>query len=186
MADKNERYYQAYLQHNHISRRGLLRGIFNAGQKAQQQISQAMYQRAATRPPQAVAEPLFMQNCTGCGDCVVACPYGLIQIQDQKAVLQIDYCACDHCGKCTEQCQTGALSSEVRSDTELRPHFHRLCLQQQGRNCQFCRMACAVNAIRFDADSKKMLLDNELCNGCGECKLSCPTHHIELNLSITL
>ncbi|TNG96106.1 ferredoxin-type protein NapF, partial [Pasteurellaceae bacterium USgator41] len=44
MTKKNERYYQAFLQHNHISRRGLLRGVFNAGQKAQQQISSEVYQ----------------------------------------------------------------------------------------------------------------------------------------------
>ncbi|KGQ71550.1 hypothetical protein OA57_00315 [Chelonobacter oris] len=183
MAEKNERYYQAFMQHNHVSRRGLLRGIFHAGQKAQRQISREPYRRNAPRPPQAVAEPLFLQNCTACGDCVAACPYGLIQIQDQKAVLEIEYCNCDLCGKCSDSCQSGALSREVRSDTGLRPHFHRLCLQQQGRNCAFCRQSCTQHAITFDAGSQKMQLNTELCNGCGECKIRCPSHYIDLKLT---
>lgn len=184
MSDKNERYYQAYLQHNHISRRGLLRGIFNAGQKAQQQIQQEVYQRACARPPQAVAEPHFLQRCTGCGDCVRACPYGLISLQEGKAQLSIEYCGCDLCGKCTDSCQTGALAREVRSDTELRPHFHRLCAQQQGKRCDFCRQACSTQAIAFDSTTRQMTLNSEHCNGCGECKIACPTHHIELKLAI--
>ncbi len=182
MTKKNERYYQAFMQHNQISRRGLLRGIFNAGQKAQQQISNEIYQRQAPRPPQAVAEPLFLKNCTGCGDCVSVCPYGLIRIQGQKAMLEIDFCACDHCGKCTDICQTGALSRQVRSDTELRPHFSHLCIRQQGRHCTFCETACTPQAISFDASSKKMRLDEQRCHGCGECKISCPSHYIALKV----
>ncbi|TNH03915.1 ferredoxin-type protein NapF [Testudinibacter sp. TR-2022] len=180
MSGKNERYYQAFLQHNHISRRGLLRGVFNAGQKAQQQISSEVYQRQATRPPQAVAEPLFLKFCNGCGDCVSACPYGLIRLQNQKAVLEIDFCSCDLCGKCTETCQTGALHHEVRSDTELRPHFSYLCLRQKGRSCTLCETSCATNAISFDRASQKIILDSERCNGCGECKIRCPSSYIDL------
>lgn len=184
MNEKNERYYQAFMQHNHVSRRGLLRGIFNAGQKAQQQIRAEVYQRSAARPPQAVAEPLFIQRCTRCGDCVRHCPYGLLQIYEQQVVLEIEYSACDLCGKCTESCQSGALAHEVRPDTELRPHFDRLCLQQRGKTCEFCRDSCPQQAISFDFTSQTMQLNHQSCNGCGECKISCPSHHITLQLSV--
>ncbi|SMB80218.1 ferredoxin-type protein NapF [Pasteurella testudinis DSM 23072] len=179
---KNERYYHAFMQHNHISRRGLLRGVFNAGQKAQQQIETEIYQRQAPRPPQAVAEPLFLKHCNGCGDCVSACPYGLISIQAQKAVLEIDFCSCDLCGKCTDACQTGALTPQVRADSELRPHFGHLCLRQKGRSCSLCETGCPVNAITFDSSHRKMQVDPQRCNGCGECKIRCPSHYIELKL----
>ena len=51
---KKETYYQAYLSHNAISRRGLFRGIFGAVEHPPGEN-----QRAANHPPFAAREDLF-------------------------------------------------------------------------------------------------------------------------------
>ncbi|MGF7453558.1 ferredoxin-type protein NapF [Pasteurella bettyae] len=164
MQGKNEQYYQAYLSHHHISRRRLLRGVFHPVEK----VVEKHIVRLATRPPFAAEEALFLIACTGCGDCVSACPHHLIQIQQHKAVLEIDYMSCNLCGKCAEVCASHALHPAFKKDTELRPHFSNQCLIKQHQACSSCQQQCPQQAISVD-----LVVDNERCNGCGECKISC-------------
>lgn len=81
---KDERYYQAYLSHHVISRRHLFRGILGGTEKHFEQESK----RLATRPPFAAPEHLFVSVCNGCGDCVAACPNGVLQIVEGKEQLE--------------------------------------------------------------------------------------------------
>ena len=47
-----------------------------------------------------------LDKCTGCGTCVLACPFGAIEIVDGKAKI---YESCVDCGACVDQCPEGAL-----------------------------------------------------------------------------
>ena len=47
--------------------------------------------------------------CTGCGDCVQACPYGVFAMSNGKAVVQ-NAEACRLCGRCTRCCAPGAIT----------------------------------------------------------------------------
>ncbi|MEG9533343.1 ferredoxin-type protein NapF [Mannheimia indoligenes] len=179
---KDERYYAAYLEYNRISRRGLFRALIGGGQKAQAESAAELLKRAVARPPFAVAEPLFLKSCNGCGDCVSACPYGLILLKEGKASLEIDFSACDLCGKCAEVCSTGALALNVPPDTGLRPNVDLSCVRQYHQSCLFCETACKTSALSFNSTTRKMQLDNEKCNGCGECKTACPHNYINLAL----
>lgn len=180
---KDERYYNAYFTHNHISRRGLFRALLGGGQKAHLQNQADLLKRSAARPPFAVAEPLFLKQCNGCGDCVKACPYGLILLKDNQASIEIDFSACDLCRECANACQTGALALNTKPDTGLRPEFDFACLRQHNQPCKFCETACPQQAISFNSSTKKMQLDNEKCNGCGECKVACPQSYVSLQLA---
>ncbi|MBN6071316.1 ferredoxin [Aggregatibacter actinomycetemcomitans] len=71
---KNEAYYQAYLNHNAISRRGLFRGIFGATAPSVEN------QRTANRSPFAAREDLFLTVCNGCGECKIACFISVIRL----------------------------------------------------------------------------------------------------------
>lgn len=179
---KDERYYAAYLEHNRISRRGLFRALIGGGQKAQAESSAELLKRTAARPPFAVAEPLFIKQCNGCGDCVSACPYGLIVLKADKATIEIDFSACDLCGKCAEVCSTGALSLTVPPDTGLRPTFDFSCIRQHKQHCLFCETVCPTTAISFNPNTQKMQVDNDKCNGCGECKIACPQNYVQLRV----
>ncbi|MFA9500702.1 ferredoxin-type protein NapF [Mannheimia sp. E30BD] len=179
---KDERYYAAYLEHNRISRRGLFRALIGGGQKAQAESTGEWLKRQAARPPFAVAEPLFLKNCNGCGECVKACPYGLIILKESKAILEIDFSACDLCGNCATACPNGALASNTQPDTGLRPTFDFSCLRQNNQACFFCETACREQAISFDLTTRKMQLNSDKCNGCGECKTACPQHYVSLQV----
>lgn len=174
MKEKDERYYQAYLKHNKISRRGLLRGIF-----PQEQLSASgSTKRQIARPPFSCAEHIFISHCNGCGNCSQACPYGLIHIENQLARLNIDYSACDFCAQCAIACPTNVLHPSFKADTQLRPSFQANCLKQQNQSCNTCQLACPQQAISAD-----LSVNHEKCNGCGECKLACFVCAIKLVLN---
>jgi len=47
------------------------------------------------------------EKCTGCGDCVEACPSNAVQLQDEKANVSTDDCI--DCGACVDACTTGSM-----------------------------------------------------------------------------
>ncbi len=54
---------------------------------------------------------LFPDKCTYCGECVKACPPGVISlIEDKNAkTLTLSYCGCIFCGRCEETCPHDAI-----------------------------------------------------------------------------
>lgn len=48
-------------------------------------------------------------KCNGCSDCLNACNFGAITIQNAKALISESKCA--GCGKCPGYCDQGAISS---------------------------------------------------------------------------
>ncbi len=51
-----------------------------------------------------------LEKCSGCGDCVEACPLEAIEIQDEKAVVDED--TCGDCGACVDVCPNEAITVE--------------------------------------------------------------------------
>lgn len=180
MRTKDEQYYRAYMKHNEISRRGLLRGLFSGMKKAHQEAARPLVTRTVPRPPRAVEEGLFQSLCDGCGECAKACPEYVIYMQSGLAELNLEYGHCTQCGKCSDTCKTGALSASSW-DTGIRPHFSGNCQSYISGSCTSCQIQCSVNAITV---SPKQLpkVQPELCYGCGQCKQSCHQNAIDLRL----
>lgn len=175
-------YYRAWMSSRTVSRRGLFRGLFAPGQRALQNgLESDALERRVARPPQAVAEPLFLQACDGCGACRDACPMGIIVLDNGKAQMNIEFAECDFCGKCTENCHSGALSLTQLMDTGLRPVISGQCLGRLDDLCRMCEIACPRTAIFFNQQNQPTV-DNMQCNGCGKCKLVC--YHGDINLSL--
>jgi len=57
------------------------------------------------------------EKCDGCGECVEACPYGLIEQNDKGLAYKCDYCGGDP--NCVTECTPGALVYQVE-DKDLR------------------------------------------------------------------
>jgi ferredoxin len=64
--------------------------------------------------------------CTGCGDCIPACPEGALQVIDGKARLISDL-FCDGLGACVGKCPTGAMRVEAR---EAEPYDERRVMHE--------------------------------------------------------
>ncbi|CAM3614765.1 ferredoxin-type protein NapF [Rahnella bruchi] len=176
--------YRSWMSSRTVSRRGLFRGLLSPAKKAVEQTTspeQTLLFRQFSRPPQALAEPLFIQKCDGCGRCAQACPVGILSIHDGRPTLAIEYAECDACGACTSSCESGALDASVVMDTGLRPVILPQCLGRIDDLCRMCEIACPRTAIFFNQQNQPAV-DSAKCNGCGKCKLVC--YHGDIILSL--
>jgi NAD-dependent dihydropyrimidine dehydrogenase PreA subunit len=48
------------------------------------------------------------ESCTGCGECVTACPAGALALRDGRAAIAHPE-DCQYCGNCEELCPEGAV-----------------------------------------------------------------------------
>ena len=134
---------------------------------------------APFRPPWSASEPLFLDRCTRCDDCVKACPTGLLQ-RSPSGHPEADFAVaeCTFCGDCAKACATGAISR----DTGATPWSFGIaidegCLALQQVECRVCGEACDTGAIRFHPRLGGVAVpevDNTACNGCGACIAPCP------------
>lgn len=57
---------------------------------------------------------MILDKCTGCGECVTACPFQCINLSDNKAVISDD---CRLCGICVGVCPTNAIEMKTKEVT---------------------------------------------------------------------
>jgi len=135
------------------------------------------------RPPWSVPGNAFSKKCTGCGECVSACPEHILTIDDSN-LAKVDFSKgeCTFCRDCVASCNDGAL---VIFDPEL-PwsldiSIEGKCLAMKGVDCRVCDDQCEPRAIRFRLTPGGVAtpnLDQDLCTGCGACVAPCPVEAI--------
>ncbi len=144
------------------------------------------------RPPGALDEGRFAGVCTRCGNCIRACPTGILRHDAAPArpegwlapiaVFDRGYCRED-CAACSAVCPSGAIAC-------LSPKEKRLvamgiakvelefCHLANDHECEICRRHCPFGAITYAWDesaySRRPLVDASRCTGCGACEVACP------------
>jgi len=125
-------------------------------------------------------------GCLGCGDCVAACQFDAIHINEETGIPEVDEEKCTACGACTKACP--------RSIIELRkkgPKGRRVFVSCVNKDKGAVAMkACAVSCIgcgkcekecNFGAitvENNLAYIDPEKCRLCRKCVSVCPKHAI--------
>lgn len=141
---------------------------------------------AQLRPPWALAEILFHDACTRCGDCARHCPTHIIK-QGDGGYPTVDFSIgeCTFCAECVGACKPAAL---VRADPtvpawQIRASIAENCLAHRQVECRICGEQCGEDAIRFQPQVGGIAspeIDNDKCTGCGACVAPCPTLAIRI------
>ena len=123
------------------------------------------------------AGPLECQfGCIGLGDCVVACQFGAISIQDGKVVICEDLCG--GCGSCAAVCPKSLIkivpkSQKPRvlcSNCHKGPTVVKVCTTSC-IGCGMCVKACVSEAITLE--NNVAVINPDKCTNCGKCKEAC-------------
>lgn len=144
--------------------------------------------RRGIRPPRARSEAEFTDRCERCGDCIAACPEGIL-VKGPGGFPVVDFAlgACTFCGKCAASCTHDAYAPPDFRDTpawRLDIVIGEQCLSRKGVVCRSCGDACESAAIRFrlmTGGRAQPTLDTRCCNGCGACFAVCPVRCISIS-----
>ncbi|MBT3139698.1 ferredoxin-type protein NapF [Phaeobacter gallaeciensis] len=134
------------------------------------------------RPPHA-SEQAIRSHCTGCKDCISACPEAiLVAGRGNTPFVDFNEGGCSFCGVCAEVCK------EDIFDLEAAPWQHVAligegCFLNLGVACQSCTDACDTGALTFNfrhGPVGSIQANATSCTGCGACLSICPTKAIDL------
>ncbi len=146
---------------------------------------------ACLRPPGAAGEDRFNGMCARCGNCLRACPAGIIRpalgaagwagVLTPALDFSNDYCH-ETCAACAQVCPTGAIERFAparKPDYKIGTArvFRNQCLAwEHGEYCMVCDEFCPYKAVRSvrRGGVNCPVVDPALCRGCGACECQCP------------
>lgn len=138
------------------------------------------------RPPGAVDEATFLEQCTRCDACLDACPHDSIihasgRMREAAGTPMIDPMQqpCWMCADrpCIEACEPDVLTHLVPTMMGTARINEETCLAYQGSFCTVCSEQCPVDgAITLDERNRPTVVE-QTCTGCGVCQYVCPAPH---------
>lgn len=165
-----------------LPRRQFLRGKFLTALRSEDEQKQGF---AGVRPPWAVANADFVEQCTRCGDCILLCEtHILVKGDGGFPEVRFSHGECTFCKKCALVCE-----QPIFRAFEEQPWAHKIaiqpqCLTEYRIECRACQDSCPTRAIKFRWQAggiAKPTVEPEACTGCGACLSRCPAEAIKLD-----
>lgn len=120
--------------------------------------------------------------CLGCGDCVKACHFNAIRIDEATHLPVVDETICGGCGSCSRACPRGVI--EIRKKGPKGRKVFVSCVNKEKgalamKNCTAacigcgkCAKVCAFEAITIENNLAH--IDENKCKMCRKCVAECP------------
>ncbi len=129
-------------------------------------------------------------GCFGYGDCVRACPFDALELDD-RGLPVVDIPKCTGCGICVRECPRGQISLlelvpdcapvVVRCNAHDKPKARKATCSMCCIACKKCEKECPEDAIHVV--DLLAVVDYSKCTGCGTCVRVCPQNCIDVYAS---
>lgn len=125
-------------------------------------------------------------GCLGCGDCVSACSFGAIKINDETGLPEVDEDKCTACGACVNACPRHIIELRKRGVKNRRVYVRCVNKDKGAAAMKACKVACIgcgkcekeCNFGAITIQGNLSYIDPDKCRLCRKCVEVCPTHAI--------
>ena len=140
----------------------------------------------ATMNATGAGETACGYGCLGCGDCVAACQFGGLRMNEETGLPEVDEDVCTACGACVKACPRHIIELRKKGPKNRRVFVScvnkdkgavaRKACQAACIGCGKCQKVCKFDAITVVNNIS--YIDDSKCRLCTQCVDACPTHAI--------
>ena len=141
-----------------------------------------------------MGETACAYGCLGCGDCVNACQFDAIKMNEETGLPEVDSTKCTACGACAKACPRNIIEIRVVKGAKKMGVVVECMNKDKGAVAmKACKAACiggqkCVKVCAFDAvhvENNLAYIDPEKCCNCRKCEQECPKKAIHaLNMPV--
>ena len=117
-------------------------------------------------------------GCIGCEQCVLACRFGAIRIND-LGIAEVDEAKGVACGQCVSYCPQNLIHIHecanyivVKCSNRDKGRDARAVCEVSCIGCGMCEKICSANAIHVE--NNVAVIEEGKCLSCGMCAVNCP------------
>jgi len=141
-----------------------------------------------------MGETACAYGCLGCGDCVNACQFDAIKMNEETGLPEVDSTKCTACGACAKACPRNIIEIRVVKGAKKMGVVVECMNKDKGAvamkackaaciGCQKCVKVCAFDAVHVE--NNLAYIDPEKCRNCCKCEQECPKKAIHaLNMPV--